>query len=167
MPIQHTTWQRAFILIFAGRAEAVSYYEKSVKTPSSRYLIPAVIRLFEYNKVPSLNVHYSRWAVFERDEFRCQYCSIYLEKTNRTIDHVIPTSLGGRSTFENTVAACLPCNNRKGGMTPKEAKMPLKRKPFIPKTSRYTIFLGCKVPDEWIPYLPVKAVRSIDVQNDN
>ena len=78
------------------------------------------------NKVP-----YSKRNIFVRDGYKCMYCGTR-EKIKLTIDHVIPQSRGGKSTFDNCVASCRPCNNKKGHRTPNEAKMYLLRQPYTP-----------------------------------
>ena len=95
--------------------------------------VPRVIRLLEYDRVPRNVVKFSRRNVFLRDENRCQYCGSKFSAHNLSLDHVMPRSRGGQSTWENIVCACLKCNVRKGGRTPQEAGMKLFQPPKRPK----------------------------------
>ena len=97
-----------------------------------RIQIPRVVRLLNYDRVPRNAVKFSRRNVFLRDEHRCQYCGRRFGVHNLSLDHVIPRSRGGQTTWENIVAACLKCNVQKGGRTPKEAGMTLCRPPHKP-----------------------------------
>ena len=92
----------------------------------------------------------SRKNVLRRDRHRCQYCR---SNDRLTIDHVIPKSRGGKDTWENLVAACVPCNNRKGSRTPEEAGMPLLRKPFRPSHVMFIRDYIGRLDDKWKPYL--------------
>jgi 5-methylcytosine-specific restriction endonuclease McrA len=97
--------------------------------------LPLVIRLIKIiRSIYKSHVPFTKKNVMVRDRQLCVYC-----KTNKelTIDHVIPVSRGGKSTFENCVTACKPCNNKKGSRTPREAKMFLKRQPYAPTISEF------------------------------
>lgn len=94
--------------------------------------VPRVIRLLSYDRLPRSTVKFSRRNIFLRDEHRCQYCGRRFSIHNLSLDHVVPRSRGGRTTWENIVAACLKCNVRKGGRTPHEAGMALCRPPIKP-----------------------------------
>jgi len=95
--------------------------------------VPRVIRLLNYDRIPRNTVTFSRRNVFLRDGNLCQYCSKRFSIGHLSIDHVIPRSRGGKTTWENVVSACLKCNVRKGGRTPKEAGMKLPCRPSQPK----------------------------------
>lgn len=97
--------------------------------------VPRVIRLLHYDRMPRRTARLSRQALFARDDHRCQYCGRRFPMSQLSIDHVIPRSHGGTSTWENMVCACLKCNVRKGGRTPREARMRLVSKPSRPKHS--------------------------------
>jgi len=107
--------------------------DQFVCTPRFSILIPRVIRLVEYDKVPRREVKFSRRNILARDENRCQYCSKKLPTSQLSLDHVTPKSRGGKSTWTNVVTACTPCNTRKGGRMPWEASMKLRRNPAVPK----------------------------------
>ena len=95
--------------------------------------VPRVLRLLFYDRMPRRMVRLSRQAVFARDSHRCQYCGHRFPTSQLSLDHVIPRSRGGMSTWENMVCACLKCNVRKGGRTPREARMRLVQQPYRPK----------------------------------
>lgn len=95
--------------------------------------VPRVLRLLSYDRMPRHAVRLSRHAIFARDSNICQYCGHRFGASQLSLDHVIPRSRGGMSTWENMVCACLKCNIRKGGRTPREAHMRLVRQPVRPK----------------------------------
>ena len=115
------------------RKAAPGLMDQFVATPRFAILIPRVIRLVEYDKVPRREVKFSRRNILARDENRCQYCNKKLPTSQLSLDHVTPKSRGGKSTWTNVVTACTPCNTRKGGRMPWEASMKLRRNPAIPK----------------------------------
>lgn len=95
--------------------------------------VPRVIRLLNYDRVPKSPVKFSRRNIFLRDENRCQYCEKKFSVPHLSLDHVLPRSQGGETSWENIVCACRKCNVRKGGRTPREAGMLLRREPAKPK----------------------------------
>ena len=97
--------------------------------------MPRVIRLLTYDRLPRQKVKFNRRNIFARDGNRCQYCGKRFATSELSLDHVVPRSRGGRATWENIVCACLKCNVRKGGRTPREAGMRLIREPVEPRTS--------------------------------
>ena len=96
---------------------------------------PRVIRLLNYDRVPRNKVKFSRRNVFLRDEYHCQYCARRFGTSNLSLDHVMPRSQGGQSSWVNIVTACLKCNVRKGGRTPEQANMKLLNRPVCPKNN--------------------------------
>lgn len=106
-----------------------------VRTAHSEIQVPRVIRLLTYEKLPKQTVKFNRRNIFARDNNQCQYCGRKFPTTELSLDHVMPRSQGGQSTWENIVCACVACNVRKGGRTPKQAHMSLIRKPEKPKRS--------------------------------
>ena len=132
-----TTWRRAFALDAKGTADVVKYSEEVIRTAGGNILkIPAVMKLIKFirtvykNKVP-----FSKKNIMVRDDFRCVYCGT--KEGRFTIDHVLPKSLGGKSTFENCVCSCKDCNNKKGNMTCREAMMFPKTKLVAPTISEF------------------------------
>jgi 5-methylcytosine-specific restriction endonuclease McrA len=106
-----------------------------VRTVNSEIRVPRVIRLFGYDKLPKQTVKFNRRNIFARDHNLCQYCGKKYPTAELSLDHVVPRSQGGQNTWENIVCACVSCNVRKGGRTPKQAHMTLIRKPEKPKRS--------------------------------
>jgi 5-methylcytosine-specific restriction endonuclease McrA len=106
-----------------------------VRTVNSEIQVPRVIRLLGYEKLPKQTVKFNRRNIFARDNNQCQFCGRKFPTTELSLDHIVPRSQGGESTWENIVCACVNCNVRKGGRTPKQAHMSLIRKPERPKRS--------------------------------
>jgi 5-methylcytosine-specific restriction endonuclease McrA len=106
-----------------------------VRTSTTEIQVPRVIRLLDYEKIPKQTVKFNRRNIFARDNNQCQFCGRKFSTSELSLDHVIPRSQGGQTTWENIVCACLECNVRKGGRTPKQAHMSLIRKPEKPKRS--------------------------------
>jgi len=131
-------WQKAITLVIKGKTEVVKYTEKVVKNFEKTVVmkIPAVMKLINIIRVIYRNqVPFNKRNVIVRDEFKCAYCGI--KHKSLTVDHVIPVSKGGKSTFENCVAACSKCNTKKGNKLPSETNMYLKRKPFQPTIAEF------------------------------
>ncbi len=106
-----------------------------VRTVNSEIRVPRVIRLYGYDKLPKQTVKFNRRNIFARDHNLCQYCGKKYPTAELSLDHVVPRSQGGSNTWENIVCACVSCNVRKGGRTPRQAHMSLIRKPEKPKRS--------------------------------
>jgi 5-methylcytosine-specific restriction endonuclease McrA len=106
-----------------------------IRTINAEIQVPRVIRLLSYERLPKQTVKFNRRNIFARDNNQCQYCGKKFPTSELSLDHVVPRSQGGISTWENIVCACVACNVRKGGRTPKEAHMHLIRKPEKPKRS--------------------------------
>jgi 5-methylcytosine-specific restriction endonuclease McrA len=106
-----------------------------VRTPTSEIQAPRVIRLLGYDKMPKQTVKFNRRNIFARDHSQCQYCGKKFPTSELSLDHVIPRSQGGATTWENIVCSCVACNVRKGGRTPRQANMTLIRKPEKPRRS--------------------------------
>ncbi len=156
--VGHASWKDAFRLLCAERAEVLEYYEATVKTPREDLFIPAVIRLLNYDKMPMCKVSYSKRAILERDDFECQYCGLSLSLRTATLDHVFPKAKGGRKTFENTVASCHPCNNKKGDRPLDRNGFSLRKKPRKPAKAFFRLRLN-KLEEEWKDYLPRKLIN--------
>jgi len=106
-----------------------------VRTVHFEIQAPRVIRLLGYDRLPRQRVKFNRRNIFARDGNRCQYCGRRFPTSELSLDHVMPRSRGGGASWENIVCACLKCNVKKGGRTPKEANMKLFREPIQPRTS--------------------------------
>ena len=107
--------------------------EPFIQAVTFRLRVPEVITLTHYDRVPANTVTFSRRNIFKRDRYTCQYCGGQPGSEELTIDHVLPRSRGGTSTWENCVLACTECNKRKADRTPDEAHMPLRKVPVRPK----------------------------------
>lgn len=143
--------ERAVVLMHLQKVHLVEAAdERYVRSPSMKLPWPSIVRLKEYANVPYKRVMLSRKNVLKRDQNTCQYCG---EEGNLTIDHVVPKSRGGRDTWENLVAACVACNNRKGDQTPDEAGMELARQPFRPSYVMFLRDFAGEIHDTWKPYL--------------
>lgn len=127
-PLSLWSWQDAIKAVCLDRVNIISEYEKVVHSPSFEMALPSVVSLKEYVQ-PSRHPAFTRFNVFLRDKFQCQYCG---SKNDLTFDHVIPRSKGGRTTWDNVVAACAPCNLRKSNRLPREIGMVPVQKPYRP-----------------------------------
>lgn len=127
-PLSLWPWQTAIKAIFLDRVDVIETYEREVHSPTVQMKIPSVIALKQYVK-PSEYPAFTRFNLFLRDRFHCQYCG---SPHNLTFDHVVPRRLGGKTTWQNVATACAPCNMRKGGRTPAQANMRLMVPPIRP-----------------------------------
>jgi 5-methylcytosine-specific restriction endonuclease McrA len=152
-PLSLWSWQDAIKAAFMDRVEIVAEYDYEVHSPSVSLKIPSVVVLKDYVK-PRKRVAFTRFNVFLRDEFRCQYCG---KKGELTFDHIVPRSSGGITSWGNVVAACAPCNMRKGSKSLRRAGMSL-RKPTRTPEAEQLRNIGRKFPpnhlhDSWIDFL--------------
>lgn len=133
-PLSLWSWQDAIRAVFLDRVTVLSEYEGvAVHSPSCTLAVPSVIALKEFVEAVRAPA-FTRFNVFLRDNFRCQYCHARLPAQELTFDHVVPRCRGGRTSWENVVTACSPCNLAKGGKMPEDSAMiPLSR-PMRPST---------------------------------
>lgn len=152
-PLSLWCWQDAVRAVFLDRVNIVSEYEREVTSPSFSMRLPSVVSLKSYVK-PSRTPAFTRFNVFLRDRFTCQYCGA---KEDLTFDHVIPRSKGGMTTWENVVTACSPCNLRKGDKLPDQVEMFPFQRPFAPDVqdlhSNGRLFPPNYLHESWIDYL--------------
>ena len=171
LPIHITNVRRAFTLLYQGIARAVdqeyrtfdfeSWGELSVARDTEsigwvrgRIRVPRVIVLTTFDRIPKRHVRFSRLNIYARDGFTCQYCGGRPARMELNLDHVVPRSLGGKSTWENVVCSCLDCNRRKGGRTPEQAGVKLRRTPRRPRWSPLMSVVPHGVRyQEWRPFL--------------
>ena len=130
-PLSLWSWQETIKAVFLDRVNIVAEYDFSVRSSSFSMKLPSVISLKQFIPLKK-NVPFTRFNLFLRDEFKCQYCNIKFKASELTFDHVISRSKGGLSNWENVVSACFKCNNRKGSLSVKEANMQLIKKPKKP-----------------------------------
>ena len=135
-PLMVCSVERAFILVYLNKSEMVRPANgHKLRSVTQSFAMPSVIRLNRYVNAPYQGVNLTRQNIFKRDNLECQYCGT---RKDLTLDHVVPSSKGGKHTWSNLVTACKKCNARKGDYTPEEAGMTLHHKPFKPS---YAIFL--------------------------
>ena len=154
-PINVCAARRALILILKGVASAEEHAPSHVHSYNRQVALPSVIRLLEYRRIPQQSRALSRKNILLRDRYTCQYCHRTLPSVELTLDHVQPRSRGGGSSWENLVACCHPCNNRKGNRTPDEAGMRLAKapRPFSLHTSRHLMRMLGNTDARWRKYL--------------
>ncbi len=174
-PVAVTKAARAFGLLFSGAARAVDgefrtfdfpswaalsadLHDEVIHTPRLVLKVPRVLLLQAYDRMPRTHVRFSRQNIYLRDGFTCQYCGRTLPRNQLNLDHVVPRSQGGRTTWENVVCSCVRCNLAKGGRTPEQASMRLLKDASRPSWHSLSPNFG-KVPyKEWLPFLdPVAA----------
>ena len=170
-PVDTTSVKRAFLMLYLGAAKAVDMnYEtfdfeswseisslkksETIRPVSKTIKIPRVIIVLRYDKVHSKEVKFNRYNIFKRDRSVCQYCKNSFPKNELSIDHVVPKSLGGKTTWENVVCCCLTCNRRKGSNFLSETAMSLSTKPIKPSWELLSnIYLRTVKFEEWKPFL--------------
>jgi 5-methylcytosine-specific restriction endonuclease McrA len=129
-PLSLWPWQTAIKSVFLDRVHIVENYEREVHSANLTMRIPSVIALKNFVR-PTEYPAFTRFNLFLRDRFSCQYCGAL---NDLTFDHVLPRRLGGKTSWQNVATACAPCNLKKGGRTPKEARMTLGVRPVRPTT---------------------------------
>lgn len=156
-PLNIIHWQRAVRLVYLKKAEVLEEYVKVIRSPSVVIRTPAVVKLTVYVRKKHTGIIYSKWNMYVRDKFICQYCGRkLLQKCDITRDHVIPRSYGGGTDWKNCVTCCKKCNLKKGCRTPKQAGMKLIQKPRSPKGSTVDWDVrktGAKLPKQWLEYV--------------
>jgi 5-methylcytosine-specific restriction endonuclease McrA len=135
---------------------AAAAEEDRIHSVNRTIKVPRVLVLTAFEKLPRTRVRFSRINIYARDADTCQYCSRQLKRSDLNLDHVIPRSQGGRTCWENVVCSCIVCNLKKGGRTPEQAGMALRRPPVRPKWT--PLFRNAAKPQayrEWLPFLNV------------
>ncbi|MCP3101608.1 HNH endonuclease [Myxococcus sp. K15C18031901] len=168
-PVHVTSVKRAFSLLYQGVAKAIdaqyrlyefddwaalSATQDCITTINRTIRVPRVLVLSAYDHLPRGRVRFSRLNIYARDADTCQYCGKTLPRSDLNLDHVMPRTQGGKTTWENVVCSCVPCNLMKGGRTPEQAGMTLLKKPVRPRWT--PLFRGAtrKVTyQEWLPFL--------------
>lgn len=152
-PLSLWCWQDAVKAVFLNRVNIVSEYEREVRSPSTEIKLPSVVSLKYYVR-PALYPAFTRFNVFLRDRFICQYCG---GSEDLTFDHLVPRSRGGMTRWDNVVTACAPCNLKKGGKLPQQARMMPTQYPYRPTVyelhSNGRLFPPNFLHDSWLDYL--------------
>jgi 5-methylcytosine-specific restriction endonuclease McrA len=151
-PVNVCTVRRAVVLLLKDKAEVVEHAAWELHSATRTIARPMVIRLVTYVRIPR-DTHrrkITRRAVFARDDWTCQYCGA---RSNLTVDHVIPRSKGGVSSWDNIVASCAPCNRRKGDALPRQAGMQLLKQPRTPNPQVFIQVASPTIPAAWRAYL--------------
>ncbi|MDC0707245.1 HNH endonuclease [Stigmatella sp. ncwal1] len=179
-PVHVTSVKRAFSLLYQGVAKAIDDQYKlyefddwaalsttgdCIVTVNRAIRVPRVLVLSAYEYLPKGRVRFSRLNIYARDHDTCQYCGRTLPRSELNLDHVDPRCEGGKTTWENVVCSCVPCNLRKGGRTPERAGMKLLRRPFRPRWT--PLFRGAirrVTYREWLPFLRVEDASYWNVE---
>ncbi len=156
LPIKVLRWEDAVKMRYEGTADVVAEYEAEICSPSVTWKVPAVLRLRKLSRSDKRGVKFSRVNVYQRDGYRCQYCRQKFTARELSYDHVVPRSAGGRTTWDNIVTACKPCNTRKANRTCDESGM----WPLSPPRQPKNLPMGGPIidrdsaPEEWQAFLP-------------
>lgn len=158
-PLHVCSVKRAVGLLMHEVAERVEDTDRVLRSPRSVFPVPSVIRLKRFVRGPiRQRVAFNRKNVFRRDDHHCQYCGRHF--SDLTLDHVMPRSRGGPTSWENVVACCKSCNAKKRDRTPDEARMHLLRQPYAPRfifSSAYGVMPD--IDPIWEKYLPERKSR--------
>jgi 5-methylcytosine-specific restriction endonuclease McrA len=169
-PVHVTNVKRAFSLLYMGIARAIdSQYKlydfdswaalsaaehESIATIDRAIRVPRVLVLMAYEYLPKGRVRFSRLNIYARDNDTCQYCGLKLSRAELNLDHVVPRAQGGRTSWENVVCSCIPCNLSKGGRTPEQAGMKLLKKPTRPRWTPFFRTAQKRITyREWLPFI--------------
>lgn len=129
------SWKRALKMVFKEKVEVLQHSEKTIRCGDSCIPLPTVMKLVKFIRTIYRNrVPFTKKNIMVRDRYECAYCG---SKRELTIDHIIPSSRGGKTNFDNCITACRPCNNAKGSRTPNEAGMYMKRQAYQPTISEF------------------------------
>lgn len=147
-----------------GKLKPENEDEPFIRSAHDVFKIPEVVVLTRYDKLPTHRVTFSRKTLYKRDAYKCQYCGKTPSTEELTIDHILPRSRGGKTTWQNCVICCLPCNARKADRLPEECGMKLRKEPKKPK---YQLFKGKMIPcDSWKKFISA-AYWNVEMQHDN
>jgi 5-methylcytosine-specific restriction endonuclease McrA len=131
----------------AGEHEHIATIEKLIR-------VPRVLVLMAYEYLPKGRVRFSRLNIYARDNDTCQYCGLQLSRAELNLDHVVPRAQGGRTSWENVVCSCIPCNLHKGGRTPEQAGMKLLKRATRPRWTPFFRTAQKRITyREWLPFI--------------
>ena len=157
-PLNLCRIRRAIVLVLRGKAEVLENGRGELHSATQIFQMPSVIRLVYMVKRPRHQRKLTRFEVFNRDQYTCQYCGQQTKEL--TLDHVIPRQRAGKHTWDNVVSACIPCNRRKGGHTPEEVGMRLLHQPRSPRNDGFYVpYDYLNNHSEWQRYLPHSQVN--------
>jgi 5-methylcytosine-specific restriction endonuclease McrA len=181
-PVQVTNVRRAFSLLYQGLARAIDSQfrlydfadwatlsaqgEDAISTVNRLIRVPRVVVLQAYEHIPKGRVRFSRLNIYARDDDTCQYCGRQLRRSELNLDHVVPRSHGGSTSWENIVCSCIECNLRKGGRTPEQAGMKLIRRPVRPRWTPLFRRASKGAYREWLPFLSLADASYWNVELD-
>jgi len=154
-PLRVISWKRAITLLTLDKVEVLETYDRVVRSVTLAIRLPAVVRLIHLVRFRKHTIRFSRENIYIRDKYQCQYCASSMNASDLTYDHVIPKSMGGKTAWENIVTCCLPCNKKKGGRTPRQARMSLiskAKRPSLHPMLMITRRIG-NTPESWRAYL--------------
>ncbi len=152
-PLQIISSRRAIVLLLQEKAEIIEAAQQRLRSIGHSFTVPLVIRLVRYIRIPRrLRLPCSRRGVLARDREICQYCGAQPGRAQLTVDHVLPRSRGGQTTWDNVTTACRECNHRKGGRTPEEAHMNLLSVPRQPQYVAFALLVELERHDVWRKY---------------
>ena len=158
-PLNVCSVRRAHVLVWKGKAEVIEELPLRLHAASDTYPWPHVIRLVRYVRVPrALKRTISRRVLFARDSWQCVYCGTAGGRL--TLDHVVPRSRGGESSWENVVTSCSPCNLRKGDRLLEEAAMTLPVPPRPPAPVLFIRLAAPEIPQRWLIYLGLEPAAT-------
>jgi 5-methylcytosine-specific restriction endonuclease McrA len=153
-PLHIVSVRRAIVLLLKEKAEVVEAARAKIRSENLALEMPLVIRLVYYVRVPHrLLIPVTRRTILARDQYTCQYCGAQPTKGKLTLDHVVPRSRGGGHSWDNVVAACIPCNQRKGGRLPEEAGMRLLARPAAPRYAAVVLLGKMHGHEVWRKYV--------------
>jgi len=153
-PLNVVSVRRAVVLLLKEKAQIVEAAEAWIRAQSCAIPQPLVIRLVYYVRIPHrLSLPLGRRTVLARDGYSCQYCGRQPDRSELTLDHVLPRCRGGKTSWNNLVTACKRCNGRKGNRTPREAGMPLRSQPRAPRYIAVTVFGDVRQHAVWSKYI--------------
>lgn len=153
-PLSVVSVKRAVILLLKEKAELIEAAQAMLRSESLSVPVPLVIRLVYFVKIPPrITLPVTRRGVLSRDHYTCQYCGAMPPRKDLTVDHVVPRSRGGKSTWENVVAACTKCNGRKGSRTPAEANLRLLSQPQRPRYVAIAALTSVEIRQVWQKYI--------------
>lgn len=131
-PMRFITVRKALLFCIKGKVDILTSWDHTLRWGSGKMCVPSVIRLRYFVKWVPRRSRFNKITLFRRDKWSCQYCGKKGNKNDLTVDHVIPSSKGGKKSWLNCVSSCFSCNNKKGNKTPIEARMPLINNPKVP-----------------------------------